>query len=99
MIGVRYKCPECVNESSGLNTVTFMSWDSRIIAALPKSLAAEFPVVLTHRSALFSPILALEHSLFQKGIGSKQFHEIIKTMHLQQFDQLHLQYLDMIYDN
>jgi hypothetical protein len=37
-----------------------MSWDSRILAALPKALAAEFPVVLTRRSALSSPILALQ---------------------------------------
>lgn len=66
---------------------------------MPKSLAVEFPVVLTHRSALSKPILALERALFQKGLGSSQFCEIIKTLHLRHFDQLHLQYLDMIYDN
>jgi hypothetical protein len=98
MIGARYKCPDCVS-ATGKHTVTFMSWDSRIIASLPQSLAAEFPVVLTHRSALSSPILALEHCLFQKGIGSKQFTEIIKSLHLHYFDQLHLQYLQMIQDN
>jgi len=98
MIGARYKCPDCVS-ATGKHTVTFMSWDSRIIASLPQSLAAEFPVVLTHRSALSSPILALERCLFQKGIGSKQFSEIIKSLHLRYFDQLHLQYLQMIQDN
>jgi len=98
MIGARYKCPDCVS-ATGKHTITFMSWDSWIIASLPQSLAAEFPVVLSHQSALSSPILALECCLFQKGIGSKQFAEIIKTLHLCYFDQLHLQYLQMIQDN
>ena len=99
MIGARYKCENCLNSESGKNTVTFMSWDSRIIASLPKSLAAEFPIVLTHHSGLFSPILALQRSLFQKGLGGKQFSQIIKGLHLHYFDQLHIQYLDMIYDH
>ena len=99
MIGAWYKCPDCLHPVSGKITVTFMSWDSRIIASLPKSLAVEFPVVLTQCSALSKPILALERALFQKGLGSSQFCKIIKTLHLRHFDQLHLQYLDMIYDN
>ena len=98
MIGARYKCPDCVS-ATGKHTVTFMSWDSQIIASLPQSLAVEFPVTLTHRSALSSPILALECCLFQKGIGRKQFADIIKFLHLRYFDQLHLQYLQMIKDN
>ena len=47
MISAQYKCPACVNPITGKKTVTFMSWDPRIIAALPKALVAEFPVVLT----------------------------------------------------
>ena len=75
-----------------------MSWDSRILAALPKALAAEFPVVLTRRSALSSPILALQRSLFQKGLGAKQFSNILTTLHMRHFDQIHLQYLHMIFE-
>ena len=75
-----------------------MSWDSRILGALPKALAAEFPVVLTRRSALSSPILALQWSLFQKGLGAKQFSNILTTLHMHHFDQIHLQYLHMIFE-
>ncbi|EDR06924.1 uncharacterized protein LACBIDRAFT_328290 [Laccaria bicolor S238N-H82] len=81
MIGARYKCPTCKNPKTGKHTVTFMSWDSSILAALPKALAAEFPVVLTMKSALSSPILALQWSLFQKGLGAKQFSNILTTLH------------------
>ena len=91
MIGARYKCPTCKNPKTGKHTVTFMSWDSRI-------LAAEFPVVLTRRSALSSPILALQQSLFQKGLGAKQFSNILTTLHMRHFDQIHLQYLHMIFE-
>ena len=98
MIGARYKCPTCKNPKTGKHTVTFMSWDSRILAALPKALAAEFPVVLTRRSALSSPILALQRSLFQKGLGAKQFASILTTLHMRRFDQIHLQYLHMIFE-
>lgn len=95
MIGVRYHCSNCKNVS-GKTTVTYMSWDMHIINKLPKALQAEFPIVLTHRSGLFEPILALEKSLFQKGVGSKQFSDILQIQHQRKYDQVHLQYLYMI---
>ena len=97
MIDAQYKCRTCKNLKTGKHTVTFMSWDTRILAALPKALAAEFPVVLT-RSALSSPILALQRSLFQKGLRAKQFSSILTTLHMCRFNQVHLQYLHMIFE-
>ena len=96
MIGAQHKCPTCANPIPG-KTVTFMSWDPRILAALPKALAAEFLVVLTKQSAVSSPILALQHSLFQKGLGAMQFSNILTALHMCHFDQIHLQYLHMIF--
>ena len=97
MIGAQHKCPTCANPIPG-KTVTLMSWDPRILAALPKALAAEFLVVLTKQSALSSPILALQHSLFQKGLGAMQFSNILTALHMCHFDQIHLQYLHMIFE-
>ena len=73
-----------------------MSWDSHIIQSLPKALAAEFPITLTHRSAIYTPILALKRSLFHKGVGAQQFANIVHVQHLHFFDLLQLQYLEMI---
>ncbi|KAJ7170171.1 hypothetical protein C8R46DRAFT_1266577 [Mycena filopes] len=43
IIGYRYRCPTCVNPKSGLHTITFRSWDSRILKKLSRPLAARFP--------------------------------------------------------
>ena len=96
MIGARYKCSKCHNEKSGKKTVYFMSWDTRIINSLPKALAAEFPITLTHRSAIHTPLLSLQRSLFHKGLGAQQFAKIIHVQHLRRFDFLQIQYLEMI---
>lgn len=50
LIGYRYRCRDCVHPISGKNTVTFRSWDPRLLAVLPMAVAAEFPARLTHRS-------------------------------------------------
>jgi hypothetical protein len=73
-----------------------MSWDARIINSLPKALAAEFPITLTHRSAMYTPLLSLQRPLFHKGLGAQQFAKIIHVQHLHHFDLLQIQYLEMI---
>ena len=73
-----------------------MSWDAQIICSLSKALAAEFPITLTHRSAMHTPPLSLQHSLFHKGLGAQQFAKIIHAQHLHHFDILQIQYLEMI---
>src|SRR6266487_470988 len=93
MIGYRYRCPTCTHPKSGKSTVTFRSWDSRILALLPQSLLAEFPARLSHRSALSLSTLSLMRSCFQNGMGAKQFSDSLRVQHLEQYDKLHLQYL------
>lgn len=96
LIGYRYRCPECVNPKSGKKTVTFHSWDSRILAMLPPSLAAEFPARLSHRSAISNTTFGYMRSCFQNGMGAKQFSDAIRMRHLQRYDELQLQYLQSI---
>ena len=52
LIGFHYLCRHCKNPKTNKATVTFHSWDSRILAVLPRALAAEFPAKLTHRSGV-----------------------------------------------
>ncbi|KAF5381364.1 hypothetical protein D9615_008300 [Tricholomella constricta] len=92
IIGYRYQCPDCCPPKP----VTFRSWDPRIIAQLPPDLAAEFPARLTYRSGISTDILSLMRSCFQHGMGSKQFSNAIRVQHLQNYDRLHLRYLQNI---
>lgn len=96
MIGARYHCKECLNPKSGKKSTTFMSWDSRIIASLPKALSLEFPAVLTHRSALSAPVFALQQGVFQTEMGTKQFGDMLRVLHVRKYDLLQIQYLEMI---
>ncbi|KAJ7254273.1 hypothetical protein C8J57DRAFT_1658439 [Mycena rebaudengoi] len=52
IIGYRYRCPKCLHPKSRLNTVTFRSWDSRILQKLPRALSNSFPAMLSYRSAI-----------------------------------------------
>ncbi|KAF5370456.1 hypothetical protein D9615_009773 [Tricholomella constricta] len=92
MVGYRYQCPECCPPKP----VIFQSWDPRIIARLPPDLAAEFPARLTYRSGISTDVLSLMRSCFQHGMGSKQFSNVIRVQHLQNYDRLHLRYLQNI---
>ncbi|XP_006455795.1 hypothetical protein AGABI2DRAFT_76455, partial [Agaricus bisporus var. bisporus H97] len=89
IIGYRYQCPNCINRQS----VTYRSWDSRILDALPPHLAAEFPAHLTHRSAMSKSLFEWMRLCFQNGMGSKQFSDSLRVRHLLSYDSLHLQYL------
>ncbi|KAF8057979.1 hypothetical protein FPV67DRAFT_1525179 [Lyophyllum atratum] len=93
IIGYRYRCPSCLNPASKKTTVTFRSWDSRILARLPHNLAVEFPARLTHHSGISNHALMFMRSCFQHGMGSKQFSNALRVQHLQLHDEIHLQYL------
>ncbi|KAJ7586237.1 hypothetical protein C8J56DRAFT_1052609 [Mycena floridula] len=93
MIGYRYRCGTCVNPKSNLRTITFQSWDSRILKILPRTLALEFPAILTRRSAISISTFNFMRSCFQNGMGSKQFSDALRAHHLQSYDTLQLQYL------
>ncbi|KAF8180079.1 hypothetical protein BJ912DRAFT_855402 [Pholiota molesta] len=93
LIGYRYKCPNCQHPKSGKRTVTFRSYDSRILDILPRALFLEFPACLSHRSGLSKTVFSMMRSCFQNGMGPKQFSDALRVQHLQHHDTLHLQYL------
>ncbi|XP_006457870.1 hypothetical protein AGABI2DRAFT_215844 [Agaricus bisporus var. bisporus H97] len=96
MIGYRYHCPNCKNPKSQKKTVTFRSWDSRILSALPRALQLEFPAILTRRSALSKSAFTMMRSCIQNGMGTKQFSTSLRMHHLERYDELHLQYLHTV---
>ena len=93
IIGYRYRCGNCFHPRTNKRTVTFRSWDPRILAVLPPALAAEFPAHLTHRSGISNVLFSWMRSCFQCGMGSKQISDAVRTQHLLNHDLLHLQYL------
>ncbi len=55
IIGYRYCCSECKHPKTGKTTVTWHSWDRRILAALPPTLATKFSVLFTHCTGISNP--------------------------------------------
>ena len=96
MIGQRHRCPKCRHPKTNEHSITFNSWDHRIVAKLPKALAAEFPACLSHRNAIADSVMAVMRTCFQYGMGSKQFSNCLQVLHHQYFDTIHAQYLDGI---
>lgn len=94
MIGERHLCPQCKHPKTNAHSLTFNSWDPRILAMLPPALAAEFPAQLSHRSAISLDVFALMRACFNYGVGSKQFSHILLVLHHRHFSQIHVQYLD-----
>ncbi|KAJ3515878.1 hypothetical protein NLJ89_g1482 [Agrocybe chaxingu] len=97
IIGFRYRCTQCVNPQTGKKTMTWRSWDPKILERLPPHLAAEFPAQLSHRSGISNRLFSLMRSCFQSGMGAKKFSDAILVQHLLRYDELHLQYLDCIF--
>ena len=77
-------------------TITFNSWDTRILSQLPPQLVAEFPARLSKRSGISLSVFNLMRSTFQNGMGAKQFSDALCVQHLQHYDMLHLQYLQAL---
>ena len=96
MIGQRHLCRHCHHPRTNKRSVTFNSWDSRIIQKLPPALAAEFPAWLSHRNAIADSALAVMRTCFQYGMGSKQFSNCLQVLHHRRFDTMHVQYLHAI---
>ncbi|KAJ7890219.1 ribonuclease H-like domain-containing protein [Mycena leptocephala] len=93
IIGYRYHCTSCINPQSKKKTITFQSWDSRIISSLPRRLAVRFPAMLTHRSAISESLFMFMRSCFQSGMGAKQFSDALRVRHLEYYDKLQISYL------
>ncbi|KAJ3558593.1 hypothetical protein NP233_g11480 [Leucocoprinus birnbaumii] len=96
LIGYRYACPQCSKNSTTGTTVTFRSWDPRIISVLLRALAAEFPAILSHRSAILTKTFSMLRACIQNGMGTKQYSDALRVLHLERHDTLHLQYLHTI---
>ena len=96
IIGYRYRCRNCVHPKSKKSTVTFRSWDQRILAVLPPALAAEFPAQLSHRSGISTSLFSWMRSSFNYGMGSKQFADALRMQHVLRYDLTELQYLNHI---
>lgn len=96
IIGYRYRCYTCKHPKSGKNTVTFPSWHKRILANLPRALAAQFPARLSHRSGVSNAVFLWLRSCMQNGMGTKQFSDALRVQHLLEYDRLQLQYLEHI---
>ncbi|KAH6901944.1 hypothetical protein BKA70DRAFT_1568128 [Coprinopsis sp. MPI-PUGE-AT-0042] len=93
IIGYRYQCLRCTKAKVKGRNVTFRSWDSRIMDLIPPELAAEFPARLSHRSAIDVSTFEFMRSMFQNGLGSKQFSDALRVQHRLQHHKLELQYL------
>jgi len=91
LIGCRYKCshPDC--------SKTYLSWSPAILRALPPILAGQFSHHLTHRAGLSDRVVALLRSCALQGVSFHAFANMIRQMHIRRYEQLHLQYLQMIH--
>ncbi|KAF6750676.1 hypothetical protein DFP72DRAFT_817488, partial [Ephemerocybe angulata] len=96
IVGFRYRCRNCKHPKTGKSTITWRSWDPRILAVMPRALSAQFPARLSHRSAVSNDLFSWMRSCFQNGMGSGQFADAVLAQHLLHYDKLHLQYLDFI---
>lgn len=96
LIGFRYCCRHCRNPKTNKATITFRSWDSRILSILPRALAAEFPAKLTHRSGVSNLLFSWMRTCFLSGMGAKRFSDALRVQHLLHYDELHLQYLEFL---
>ncbi|KAF6749915.1 hypothetical protein DFP72DRAFT_818260, partial [Ephemerocybe angulata] len=96
IIGYRYHCTSCTNPVSGRHTVTFNSWDRRILAVLPPYLAEQFPARFTRRSGISMTVAEWMRSCFQKGMGAKQFSACLSSQHTLHYDKLNYQYLSYL---
>ncbi|KAG1847003.1 hypothetical protein DFJ58DRAFT_843319 [Suillus subalutaceus] len=92
IIGYRYSCvhPGCRK--------TYRSWSSAILNVLPAPVAMQFPFQLTYRSVLSNSLVLLLHSSIRAGIGPVPFMQMLQSFHYENFDNLRLQYLELVHD-
>jgi hypothetical protein len=90
IIGRRYRCGhrDCGH--------TYQSWSRAILDIIPKSLSSHFPHHLTFCNGLTDQLVAVLQSSFQRGLGPAPFAEMIQTFHIRRYEQLHIQYLEMV---
>ena len=90
IIGQRYYCGDAQCKK------TYHSWLPAILDVIPPYIASEFRFHLTYQSGLTDDLVALLHSCFQRGLGPSPFTEMIRRLHICQYEQLHISYLEMV---
>ncbi|KAJ3547523.1 hypothetical protein NMY22_g1613 [Coprinellus aureogranulatus] len=93
IIGFRYYCSTCHSLKRPGKQASWQSWNSQVLARLDERIAARFPATLTHRSGIDNSTLDLMRATFQQGVGSAQFSDILRQLHLLDYDRLQLLYL------
>lgn len=92
IIGYRYRCGQ------ELCSKTYRSWSPAILDVLPKSLAIQFVFRLTYRSGVTNALAGLLREAFRCGMGPQSFTSMVQSLHYRRYDDLHLQYLEMLCD-
>lgn len=97
IIGYRYRCRGCIHpKSSKKGTVTFRSWNPRVLDVLPRHLSMEFPAKLTHRTGMAKHLLPLIRSCISSGMGHIQISDALREQHLLGYDYLKIQYTEYL---
>ncbi|KAK2467285.1 hypothetical protein APHAL10511_000834 [Amanita phalloides] len=92
LIGYRYRCgvAQC--------NKAYRSWSPSILKSLPPVVTALFPFQLTHRMGLSKTVVSLLQASIRDGIGPGPLAQMIRSFHYQRYDELHLQYLQAVYE-
>ncbi|TFY76365.1 hypothetical protein EWM64_g7647 [Hericium alpestre] len=91
LIGQRYVCS---NRPCGKS---YQSWSPALLRVLPAHVAAQFTHHLSHRGGITDQVAQLLRSCSRGGIGPTPFKRMMDSFHHRRFDQLHKQYLDLVY--
>ncbi|SGZ05146.1 BQ5605_C032g11110 [Microbotryum silenes-dioicae] len=90
LIGVSYRCnnKQCNKR--------YRSWSPEVLDQLSPSLHSMFSFHLSHRCAITSVAWNLMRGVFQFGLGSKQFANLLVTAHRAAHDRLEVDYRSAI---
>ena len=91
IIGHRYACvhPQCKK--------TYQSWSPSLLAALPRSVSLHFNHHLTYRSGITDKLWSIMRESFLHCTGPEPFANMVRTHHVRRYEQLKLQYLELVY--
>ncbi|KAF9536096.1 hypothetical protein CPC08DRAFT_731704, partial [Agrocybe pediades] len=75
----------------------YLSWSPSLREALPRWLSMRFTYHLTHRGGLTDTVVSLLRASFLHGTGPTLFAEMIQVNHFRHYEDLQLQFLEMVY--
>jgi hypothetical protein len=83
----------CTNEQC---RKTINAHNRLVLDQLPLYLQAEFPAVLTHRSAISKTLADWMRALAQNSVSLKRLVKLLTEMHMLRYSRMELQYLNAI---